>query len=363
MKKIVWIFLLFLSVSCSKKKPTSHTPIFPITTAKVVKQDVPIYLETIGNVEPIITVNVISRVLGEITGVYFTEGDLIKKGDLLFTIDPRTFEANVEQAKGSLQKALANVDIAREKVLRFGPLTEEDYYAKLNFDELKSQLHALEGSALQAKASLDSAKVELSYCWIYAPVDGRAGILQIDKGNVLKGDESQTLVTINQIKPIYISFFFPEKDLALIQKSIEKKPHLQTYVSLDNFKKNSIEGSLEMINNTVDQETGTITLRSIFSNDQEELWPGKYVQVRLVLRVEKDALVIPMSAVNMSSDGPFVYAVDSRQKIVKKKVVLGERFEEKVLIKRGLKFGEIVANSGLQNIYPGAQVENKGDSF
>ncbi|MEM8629315.1 MAG: efflux RND transporter periplasmic adaptor subunit [Chlamydiota bacterium] len=357
MRKQILFFALF--ASCSSGIPEKTLSPYPVKVIKAIKKDVPIYLETIGHVEPILQVQIASRVEGEITGVYFHEGEEVRKGDLLFTIDPRTFQADVQKAQGALQERVAQIDIAREKVLRYSPLTEEDYYARIQFDELKSNLHALEGTLLQAKASLKSAEIALGYCWIYAPVTGRTGKLQIDQGNIVKSDASQTLVTINQIRPIYVSFFFPQKYLAKIQHWQTELGSLRTLVSTDGFEKKIFHGPVDMIDNEVDQDTGTIALRALFENKTEELWPGRYVRVRLVLRIEKEALTLPQAAIQYDTKGPFVFTVTEEQTIMKRPLTLGQRLGKEVLVKRGLTEGEEVVTLGGQNLFTGARVSVK----
>ncbi len=351
------ICILFCIVffSCSREKKPPISPVFPVKTAKVRQIDIPLYRDTIGRVEPILRVDVTSRVQGQITGVYFQEGSPIKKGDLLFTIDPRTLEAEVKKAEGVLQQRLANLDIAREKVVRFSPLTDEDYYAKLQFDALKSKLHAAEGAVKQAEANLQKARVELGYCWIYSPIKGRAGILKIDEGNILTGDDQKTLVTIHQMHPMYVSFSLPEKDLGVIRKYRKKQGPLRT-TALDPTKQISWQGKLEMINNQIDPDTGTITLRSVFSNKEEALWPGKYVQVRLILSIQKDALMIPFSAVNRSSKGAFVFVINGQNVAAMRFISTGQRYGDEICISKGLQPDEEVVIAGSQNLYPGALV-------
>lgn len=361
MQKLLILFC-FLLGACTKPAPIKQSPSYPVRAEKVLKKDVPIYLETIGNVEPTIHVNITSRVQGEITGVYFEEGQEVDQGDLLFTIDPRTFEASLRKAEGEAQEYAAKLDIAREKVLRFSPLAEEDYYAKIQFDELKSNLHALEGSYLQAKASVDSAKVELGYCWIYSPLKGRTGILQVDQGNILPGTEKETLVSVNQIRPTYVTFFFPEKYLSEIQRFKKSSSCLQTVVSRDGFRQDFLYGKLEMLDNTIDTDTGTITLKAIFPNEQEALWPGQYVQVRLILYVEKEALLLPYSAIHYDSQGAFAFMISHEETISKRYLHLGKRIGDEVIVEKGAQDGELAVTLGGQNLFTGAKVSmEKGD--
>lgn len=349
--------LCLLFTSCGKKEKKKPEYRTPVNAVKSIKKDTPIFIETIGHVEPIVTVNVISRVKGEITGVFFEEGQYVKEKDLLFTIDPRTFQADLEKSRGTLEENLANLAFAKDKVERFAKLTEEDYFSQVDFDQLITNAAALSGVVKQNKASVLEAEVNLNYCWINSSLEGRTGILQIDKGNVLKGDESQTLVTINQMKPIYVTFSIPERELGRVRKYMHKNGALETRVAHDNFETIIAKGSLELLNNEVDIKTGMIKLRSVFKNDTEELWPNEFVRTRLILYTHANAVIIPYQAVDITTKGKYVYVVKEDQTIDMRKVVLGQRNLGNVIVLKGLKEGEIVVTEGMQNLFGGAKVK------
>ncbi len=360
MKRVLIYFLVLLSLtSCHRKKKKIPPPVFPVTISEVVQKDSPIYIDTIGHVDPIVTVNVVSRVKGEITNVYFTEGQTVKEGDLLFAIDPRTFQATLDKEVATLAATTSRYQFAREKVLRYSGLTEEDFYSQVNFDSLTTDMKTFEAVMQQNQADIDDAKINLDYCWIYSPLNGRTGILQVDRGNVLKADESQTLVVINQMKPIYVTFSVPERDLVRIRK-YAKKNDLTTIAAFEDFHKDAFTGKLQMIDNQVNEKTGMVDIRSIFENEDEGLWPHQFVRTRLILYVMKDALVIPYQAINMTMEGPQVFVVKQDQTVDMRKVELGERENGDVIILKGLQKGEKIVTEGLQNLFPNAHVSIKG---
>lgn len=354
---LIFTLLLFSFSSCSKKQtPAPHA--FPVNAAKVIKKDAPLYIDTIGHVEPIITVKIKSRVKGQITGVYFKEGDVVKKGDLLFSIDPLLFQANLDKNKAILLENLASLKIAEEKVRRYTVLTKEEYFSQLDFDQLKSDAERLSAVIKENQADIDSAEINLDYCWIYSPLNGRTGILKIDLGNWVKDDESQTLVTVNQMSPIYVTFSIPENELARLQK-FRPKGEVKVRVSFDSLAKDYVEGDLEMLDNTVDEKTGMIALRATFANKTEELWPGQFVRTRLILTISKDALIIPYQAIDITTTGTFVFVVKEDKTVEMRSVKLGQREDEDVIVLEGLKEGETVVTEGLLNLYPGALVNIK----
>lgn len=351
------VFLSLLLFACSEKKPTPPPPPIPVKTIDVVKKEAPLYIDAIGHVEPMISVNIVSRVKGELTGVYFKEGETVKKGDLLFTVDPRDYQTSLDKAKAGLEQNLASLRFAQEKVTRYTNLTKEEYFSQIDFDQFKTDTETLQAAAKQNKADIDYAELQLSYCWIYSPLDGRTGILQIDQGNMLKEDESQTLVTVNQMAPIYTTLSIPEKELPRLwqYKSEGKFEVRASYGDFTHY----FTGYLEMVDNTVDMKTGMVKLRAVFANTHEELWPGQFVRTRVILTVLKDSIVIPYAAIDMTSKGIYVYVVKKDKTVEMRAVKLGQREEEEVIILEGLSEGETIVTEGLFNLYPGAAIEVK----
>ncbi len=335
MKQLLPLLILLFFSSCSHESPPIEKK-SRVRVIKAKKKNHPIYLQSKGYIQPKATVHLSSRVTGEITGVYFQEGQDVKRGDLLFTIDPRNFQSNLKRKKGVLEEKITQLKLAQEKVERYRGLTQDQYYSKMDFDALVSNVNTLLASIKQTEAELEDASTHLSYCWIYSPIDGKTGTLQIDEGNIVQGWENETLVTIHQTKPIYAIFTLPENKLSLIAG----KKKLPVEISTDSFLQDQHKGTLEMIDNQINNEN--ITLKALFPNDEENLWPNQSVAVRLYLGMLEDVICIPEEALIHRPDGIFLYLVGEGNLIYEKKVVIGESIEGKVVIKEGLQEGEEV---------------------
>jgi len=323
----------------------------------VVSKSAPIFLETLGHVESITKIDIRSRVEGEITGIYFTQGQEVKKGDLLFTIDPKPYEATLREDKATLDQNLANLALAEEKVKRYKLLAKEEYYSQIDYETLQANFAATTALVQQNKAAVDNAKIDLDYCWINAPIDGMMGILNVDYGNLVAAPNgsSDPLVTLNQMTPIYVTFSLPENELPQVQR-VYKKQELQTLVAYERFENEVFKGKFFMLDNTVDETTGMIKLRSIFENEDRSLWPGQFVRVRLVLDTISNAMIIPFNAIQLTSKDPIVYVVKTDNTVEQRTVKLGQRTGEEVIVLDGLKVGEEVVTEGQINLYAGAKI-------
>jgi len=350
-----WILSLLLCAACSKTAPPPVTPKFPVRLTTVTQKDVPIYLESLGHVDPITRVAIRSRIEGNLTGVYFKQGQDVKQDDLLFTIDPKPYEAALKQAQSVLEQNQANLSLAQEKVKRYQTLVQQEFFSQLDYESLQSSYAANVALVTQAEAEVERALVDLDYCWIYATTDGVMSILDIDLGNLVGNDQSQQLATLNQISPIYVTFSVPEIHLPDIQK-YNKQGCLLTKVAYENFRGETFDGTLAIVNNEVDADTGMIKLRALFHNEAKDLWPGQFVRTRLILTTQKDALVIPFTAVQMTTSGPVAFVVKEQMTVERRSLVLGPRQDEEVLVLEGLKPGETIVLEGQLNLTPGAQV-------
>lgn len=347
--------LLFLA-SCSHQKSEvmpSHS--FPVQLTKVEKKEVPIYLEALGHVDPIVSVELRSRIEGYLTGVYFTQGQEVKQDDLLFTIDPKPYEAALKQAIGVLEQTSANVSLALEKVKRYQSLVQEEFYSQIDYETLQSNFAAETARVTQAEAEVESAQINLDYCWIYAPIQGMMSLLDVDFGNLVGNDQAQKLATLNQISPIYVTFSLPEIHLPQIQK-YQKQNNLQTVVAFENFEGECFEGELKILNNQVDPDTGMIKLRAVFANENKELWPGQFVRTRVILYRDKEALLIPYTAVQMTASGPVAFVATDTMTVERRSLVLGQRQGELVIVLDGLKAEETIVSEGQLNLTPGAHI-------
>ena len=356
MKK--WILLLLLLTACHKKVAPPPTPSYSVRTGVAVQKEVPIFIEALGHVTSITAINIKSRIEGELTGVYFTQGQDVKKGDLLFTIDPRPYQADLKAAQATLEENLANLALAGEKVKRYRTLAKDEYYSQIDYETLQANYAATSALVEQNRAQVDSALINLNYCWIYAPIDGMTGLLQVDFGNLVANDGS-SLTTLNQMSPIYVTFSIPEFKLPSVQKYFTKSD-LKVLAAYEDFTTADVfEGQLFMLDNAVDANTGMISLRAIFENANKELWPGQFVRVRLVLHTLPDAVIVPYTALQLTQSGPLLFVVKANQTVEQRAVTLGQREDDNIVILKGIEAGETIVTEGQLNLYEGAKVDIK----
>lgn len=355
-----WALLILLLASCHHKKPAPKAaPTYSVLACIAKSKAAPIYIEALGHVDSITAINIKSRIEGELTGVYFVQGQDVKKGDLLFTIDPKPYQAALKEAQAALEQNMANYALAAEKVKRYRTLVNDEYYSQIDYETLQTNMASTSALVEQSKAQVDSAKINLDYCWIYAPIDGMMGILQVDYGNLVANNGS-TLANLSQMSPIYVTFSVPEFQLPRIQKSMRSGETLKVLAAYEDFKEEVFEGKLFMIDNSVNSDTGMISLRAVFSNEKKELWPGQFIRTRLVLDTIKDAVVIPYTAVQLTQQGPVVFVIKEDGTVEQRKVALGQREDENVIISQGLKPEEKLVLEGQLNLYNGAKVAIKG---
>ena len=354
--------MIFLS-SCHGKKPAiPSTPVYPIQITEAATRDVPIFIEALGHVDSITSINIFSRVEGELTGIYFKQGQEVKKGDLLFTIDPKLYQASLKQAQGALEQSLANLTLSEEKVKRYRLLAKDEYYSQIDYESLQADMAANLALVKENQGQVDGASINLDYCWIYAPIDGMTGILQIDYGNLICAACNSPLVTLNQMAPIFVTFSIPEFQLPRIQKA-HRDQSMKVLAAYEDFKSGEIfEGCLYMLDNTVDAKTGMISLRAIFENKNRELWPGQFIRNRIILQTMKDAVVIPYTAIQITQKGPIVFALKADMTVEQRSVKLGQRMDEQVIVLEGVKGGERIVLEGQINLRNGSQVRIPGKS-
>ena len=354
----------------------------PVTVAKVAQKDVPIEIQVIGNVEAYSTITVKSQVSGQLTKVYFREGDLVSKNDRLFTIDPRPYlaqisqiQANIERDKAVLKQSEANLqrDTAQQKyaedeAARYKKLFDQGVMSKEQAEQLRSNADALTQSLSADRAAIDStraqinadqaglenAQVMLSYTDIRSPIDGKTGNLMIKEGNVVPANTTD-LIAINQIQPIYVTFSVPEANLSDI-KHYMGRGNLPVTAITQESEPVKETGVLTFIDNNVDATTGTIKLKGTFSNPDRKLWPGQFVHVSLRLTTEPNALVVPNQAVQTGQDGTYVYVVN-QGKAEFRPVKTGPRVDQELVIASGLQPGETVVTEGQLRLAPGSRVQ------
>jgi multidrug efflux system membrane fusion protein len=377
----------FLGDRAPKAAGTGRGEVVPVEMAVVTQKDVPIQIKAIGNVEALSTIAVRSQVEGVLQRVAFTPGQEVKKGDLLFTIDPRPLQAQLSQAEANLLKAMAAVQQGRDIVAKdqatanndrvitkrdanlveAGVIPREQYdndMARLQSDEAavradQSSVANLQAAQKAEEANVQNARVQLSYTTIRAPLGGKTGNLIVTAGNLVRANDTSPMVTITQSAPIYVTFSVPERELMRIrQYSGANGFVVQVVVPGD--EANPGMGKLSLVDNTVDVATGTVRLKATYQNDDRRLYPGQFVNIVLTLGTESQAIVVPSQAVQSGQDKSFVYVVKSDMTVEVRTVKTGTTIDNMSVIEDGLKSGEQVVTDGQLRLVPGAKVQVKG---
>jgi len=351
--------LSLLLWGCSEKKPPGPPPV-PVVVAPVVKKDVPVQFKNIGNVEPYATVAIKARVGGEIKKVNFQEGQDVKAGDLLFVIDPRPLEAALKQAQANLVRDTALANKAESDARRYAELIKKEFVSQQEFEQARATAESLKATVKADEVAVENARLQLSYCFITAPISGRTGNLKADLGNLIKADADTPMVVINQIQPIYVSFAVPEQLLPEVKKYMAvEKVTVTAVIPKDDKDQQVEEGGLTFVNNTVDTATGTILCKATFDNRDKHLWPGLFVNVVVNFTTEKGAAVVPSQALQTGQQGQFVFVVKPDLTAEARPVEVGRTFNGEVVVKKGLEAGEQVVTDGQLRLVPGAKVEVK----
>jgi len=330
----------------------------PVTAGTVIQKTVPVQVRAIGNVEAYSTVSVKSQIGGQLVRVHFKEGQDVHKGDLLFTIDPRPYEAALKQAEANLAKDTAQLENARAELLRYEELIKHDYVTKQEYDQIRANAVAMEATVNAGKAVVENARLQLKYCFIYSPINGRTGYLQSDEGNLIKENADNPIVVINQIQPIYVSFSLPEEYLAEIKKYISSgKVKVEVFTTKG--KDHPEEGTLTFIDNAVDISTGTIRLKATFSNKEKRLWPGQFVDVAMTLTTQPNAIIAPSQALQTGQTGQYVFVIKNDLSVEARPVLISRTIDGEAVVEKGLQLGEKVVTDGQLQLVPGAKVEIK----
>jgi membrane fusion protein, multidrug efflux system len=351
---------LLLPACSSKEAP--RKPAAPVVVTTVAQKDVPYEISAIGNVEANLNVTVKSQIGGILSKVHFKKGQFVKKGALLFTIDPRPLRATLMQAKGALARDMAQLANARADEKRYAELVKKGYISRQQYEQQQTAAGALEATVSADRAAVEYAQVQLGYCYIHSPINGYLGDILVDEGNLVKaGDDTKSLTTIRQTQPIAVSFSAPEKDLAVITKYNSGK-QLPIAVYIDKQDLTPEKGVLAFIDNTVDTSTGTIKLKGTLNNEKGRLWPGQFVNVSLFLYTRQNAVVVPTQAVQVGQAGQYVYVVRDDMTAEMRPVVVSRSNDTESIIEKGLSPGEKIVLDGQLRVTPGGKVQIKGGS-
>jgi multidrug efflux system membrane fusion protein len=352
-----------LAAGCSKKDPSAGAPpeAAPVTVASVARQDIPVEVRAIGHVEPFTTVDVKARVGGQVTRVGFREGQTVRKGDVLFQIDPRPYQAALAQARAQLARDRALARNAEEDVKRYTALVEKDYVTREQYDATRANAAAALASARANEAAVENAQLQLSYCTVTAPVSARTGSVLVHPGNMVQGNDATPLVVLNQIQPVYVTFSVPESSLARIRERVRPGETLKVVATpaatSAGHASRAQTGELSFVDNAVNAGTGTILLKATFSNEDEGLWPGEYVDVVLTLATEPQAITVPSQAVQTGQAGQYVWVVRKDLTVESRPVTVSRTQGPLAVVARGLQAGEQVVTEGQLRLAPGARVE------
>lgn len=354
-------FLLLIRFSTGSSKKTAPPPPRPVTVAKAIAKDAPLYLDEIGTCAANESVQVQAQVSGQIIERHFKDGADVKKGDLLFTIDPRPFQAALDQAKGQLAQAKAQLALDQLNWKRQQELWSKKVSSAQEVDTAQATVASDEARVQSAEAAVSAAQVNLDFTNIRSPIDGRIGLRQVDVGNTVSagsngGSGGAVLVSIDNFDPIYTDFTIAEPDIPLVRRYLNG-PNLKVLTDADGDSYPPREGKLYFLANTVQSGTGTVQARAITPNHDRALWPSQFVRVRLILDLLKDAILVPNNAVQIGQNGPYVFVVKPDSTLDLRQVEPGQRQDgDLTVIKKGIRPGEEVVTRGQLQLSPGMKV-------
>jgi multidrug efflux system membrane fusion protein len=349
--------LVFMTRSEGTPQREKREALVPVKVAVAEQKAVPVQLQAVGTVEAFATVAIKSRIDGQLVGVHFREGQDVKKGDLLFTIDPRPYEAAIKEARARLDRDAALAEKADVDAKRYAELVAKNYVSSDKFEQFRANAEALRATVAADRAALERAQLNLDYCFIRAPMTGRTGQLLVDQGAQIKAnDDKGGMVEIMQILPVNVGFAVPQQHLAAIKTHMAAGP-LKVEADIPESGLKPEAGTLSFLDNKVNTQTGAVLLKGTFANQDRLLWPGQFVMATLTLTTRAGAVVIPSVAVQVGQDGQFVYVVKPDLSVETRMVVPGMSIGEDVVIEKGLAAGERVVTEGQLRLVPGARVQ------
>ncbi|MHB1861978.1 MAG: efflux RND transporter periplasmic adaptor subunit [Gemmatimonadaceae bacterium] len=345
---------LMLLAACGKP-PADHPATVPVRVAQVQRISAPYIVLANGVVEPLQTVTVEAQVGGILDNVAFHEGDEVRAGQVLFQIDPRPFQATLRQAQAALARDAAQAENAQRDADRYRALVAKDYVTKSQADQATASAAALRATLQADSAAVETARLNLAYCTVRSPIDGRTGSLLVRRGNLVKAN-AQALVVINQLHPILVRFPVTQQQFLALEPRMAAGPVPVRVATADSVSL-AESGTLSFIDNAVDSLTGTVTAKARFANTARALWPGEYVGVTVQLGTQADALAVPNSAVVSGQNGNYVFVVDSAQSARVRPIVAGRAVGDLTVIDSGLVAGETVVTDGQSRLVPGSKVD------
>ncbi len=350
--------LLVLAAGCAKQQAApSARPPSTVTVAKVVQRTMPVEVTAVGNVEAISTILIRAQVAGAVQDIRFKEGDFVTKGQVLLTIDPRPYEAALAQAKATLARDKATGAYNRAQAQRYKTLFDQGVVPAEQVDSVTSSADASDAIVNADEAAVKTAELNLEYCTITSPIDGRTGTIMVKQGNLVKVADVP-IVVINQVNPIYVNFTVPQQYWPDIKEKVDRRAlHVMATIPQDSGQ--PVAGTLTFVDNSVDTTTGTIHLRGTFENSQNRLWPGLYVNVLLTLSEQPNATVVPAHSIVTTQQGSYVYVVKADNTVEQRTVVPNRTIDNETVVDKGLRPGEMIVTDGQINLLPGAKIEVK----
>ena len=346
--------------SGAAEKKAGGEPAVPVVIAPVVTKTMPLRIQAIGNVEPYATVAIKARIDGQIIKVLFTDGQEVTKGQPLFQLDPRSFEASLQQSEAALARDKAQLAHARAQEQRYQDLLQKNFISKDAYAQFRTNVDTAEATVRGDAAAVENARLQLEYASIRSPIAGRTGKIMIQLGNLVKANDTNPLVVINQVSPVYVSFAVPEQDLTEIRRYMAAgKLPVQARLSDSSA---AAEGELAFIDNAVDMTTGTVKLRAIFQNKDRALWPGQFVTTIVTLHEQPGAIVVPSQAVQTGPKGQYVYVIKPDFSAEMRDVVVDRAEGTESVIAKGLAAGERVVTVGQLRLVPGIKVKPQAGS-
>jgi multidrug efflux system membrane fusion protein len=348
-------------IGCSdQEKPRPPRPAVPVRTAPVVEKDVPVQVFANGVVEAHQVVNIKSRVEGQVMQIHIRQGQDLTQGQLMVSIDDRPYQALLQAAAANLSRDRIKWEKAKKDALRYAELLRKDYVTRAQAEQVQADAESLEAVVRADEAALENAKLNVSFCSIFAPLSGRAGDILVHVGNMVRPGDANPLVVIHQIQPVYVRFSVPENRLPEIQAQMQRHD-LSVLAGSPESKSNAKEGKLTFLDNTINRSTGTIDLKAVFDNPDKNLWPGQFVDVFLLLESQPKAVVAPSPAVQTGQAGTYVFVVKPDSTVESRPVTAGIQTNGEVVIEKGLTPGEIVVTDGHVMLRPGAKVAVKNN--
>lgn len=357
MRIFILLSLILCTVSCHKKQIHKEM-VFPVEVVDATVKDVELYKSYVGHIAPYVQVEVQAQVEGVLTGYYFIEGQEVEAGDLIFTIDSRPYQAQLAKAEGALAQSIANLRYAEDVAKRNQTLADKDYVSQLQYDEYLTNILTNKAAIVENEADIETAKINISYCNIHSPINAVTGKLQIQVGNLIKNAEETPMVTLNQIQPIYSYFSVPQKDLSEIL-TLHREHPLAVKIYLNGEMEHPYHGALDLIDNQVDDQTGSIWLRGVSPNKEKMLWPGEFVDIQLITGTKKDAVLIPTESISIGQKGKYVFVLRGNETVELRWIKAGQRLKEMTLIEEGVNPGEKIVIEGQINLGDGARVKVK----